>query len=87
MVIWSKSKTDCQNPPLYYKYPIYIKAWSYDGVAYVEFWSNSQAKEGYEYSTSSVQIGQRGYKSYLHKWKDGEEVDVSLIETTWYIED
>lgn len=70
-----------------YKYPIYIKAWSYDGVAYVEFWSNSQAKEGYEYSTSSVQIGQRGYKSYLHKWKDGEEVDVSLIETTWYIED
>ena len=70
-----------------YKYPIYIKAWSYDGVAYVEFWSNHDAKEGYEYTTSSVQIGQRGYKSYLHKWKDGEEVDVSLIETTWYIED
>ena len=70
-----------------YKYPIYIKAWSYDGVAYVEFWSNHDAKEGYEYTTSSVQIGQRGYKSYLHKWKDGQEVDVSLIETTWYIED
>ena len=70
-----------------YKYPIYIKAWSYDGVAYVEFWSNHDAKEGYEYSTSSVQIGQRGYRSYLHKWKDGEEVDVSLIDTTWYIED
>lgn len=70
-----------------YKYPIYIKAWSYNGVAYVEFWSNHDAKEGYEYTTSSVQIGQRGYRSYLHKWKDGEEVDVSLIETTWYIED
>jgi len=70
-----------------YKYPIYIKAYSWDGVAYVEFWSNHDAKEGYEYTTSSVQIGQRGYKSYLHKWKDGEEVDVSLIETTWYIED
>ena len=70
-----------------YKYPIYIKAWSYNGVAYVEFWSNHDAKEGYEYTTSSVQIGQRGYKSYLHKWKDGQEVDVSLIETTWYIED
>lgn len=70
-----------------YKYPIYIKAWSYDGVAYVEFWSNHDAKEGYEYTTSSVQIGQRGYRSYLHKWKDGEEVDISLIDTTWYIED
>lgn len=70
-----------------YKYPIYIKAWSYDGVAYVEFWSNHDAKDGYTYTTSSVQIGQRGYRSYLHKWKDGEEVDVSLIETTWYIED
>ena len=70
-----------------YKYPIYIKAYSLDGVAYVEFWSNHDAKEGYDYTTSSVQIGQRGYRSYLHKWKDGEEVDVSLIETTWYIED
>lgn len=70
-----------------YNYPIYIKAWSYDGVAYVEFWSNHDAKNGYEYSTSSVQIGQRGYKSYLHTWKDGEEVDVHEIETTWYIED
>lgn len=70
-----------------YKYPIYIKAWSNDGIAYVEFWSNHDAKEGYEYTTSSVQIGQRGYRTYLHKWKDGEEVDVSLIDTTWYIED
>lgn len=70
-----------------YQYPIYIKAWSDNGVAYVEFWSNHDAKGGYEYTTSSVQIGQRGYRSYLHKWKDGQEVDVSLIETTWYIED
>ncbi|MBQ9018946.1 MAG: VanW family protein [Bacilli bacterium] len=70
-----------------YKYPIYIKAYSYNGVAYVEFWSNHDAKGGLEYTTSSVQIGQRGYKSYLHTWKDGEEIDVHEIDTTWYIED
>ena len=65
----------------------YLIKYSENGRAHVEFWSNHDAKEGYEYTTSSVQIGQRGYRSYLHKWKDGQEVDVSLIETTWYIED
>ena len=70
-----------------YKYPIYIKAYSEGGRAHVEFWSNSNAKEGKEYSTSSVQIGQRGYKSYLHTYKDGEEIDVHEIATTWYIKD
>ena len=70
-----------------YDYPIYIKAYSYDGKARVEFWSNSQAKKGLEYTTSSVQIGYRGYKSYLHTWKDGQEIDVHEIETTWYLKD
>ena len=70
-----------------YEYPIYIKAYSYDGKARVEFWSNSQAKKGLEYTTSSVQIGHRGYKSYLHTWKDGQEIDVHEIETTWYLKD
>ena len=70
-----------------YEYPIYIKAYSYGGKARVEFWSNSQAKKGLEYTTSSTQIGHRGYKSYLHTWKDGQEIDVHEIETTWYIKD
>ena len=70
-----------------YEYPIYIKAYSYGGKARVEFWSNSQAKKGLEYTTSSVQIGHRGYRSYLHTWKDGQEIDVHEIETTWYLKD
>lgn len=70
-----------------YDYPIYIKAYSYGGKARVEFWSNSQAKKGLEYTTSSTQIGHRGYRSYLHTWKDGQEIDVHEIETTWYIKD
>ena len=70
-----------------YKYPIYIKAYSEGGRAHVEFWSNSNAKEGKEYKTSSVQIGRRGYKSYLHTYKDGKEIDVREIATTWYTKD
>jgi len=70
-----------------YKYPIYIKAFSENGNAHVEFWSNHDAKNGLEYTTSSVQIGQRGYRTYLHTWKDGEEIDVQEITTTWYTED
>ena len=70
-----------------YKYPIYIKAYSYNGEAHVEFWSNSNAKEGKTYSTSSEQIGRRGYRSYLHTYKDGKEIDVHEIATTWYLKD
>ena len=70
-----------------YKYPIYIKAYSEGGRAHVEFWSNSNAKEGKEYKTSSVQIGQRGYRSFLHTYKDGQEIDVHEIATTWYLKD
>ena len=70
-----------------YEYPIYIKAYSEGGRAHVEFWSNSDAKKGLEYTTSSVQIGARGYRSYLHTWKDGQEIDVHEIATTWYPEE
>ncbi len=67
-----------------YKYPIYIKAYSSGARAYVEFWSNSNAKEGKTYSLESVQIGARGYKSYRHTFKDGVEIAKDEIATTWY---
>ena len=70
-----------------YSYPIYIKAYSSGGQAHVEFWSNHDAKGGLEYTTSSSKIGVRGYKSYLHTWKDGQEIDVKEIATTWYTEE
>ena len=67
-----------------YNYPIYIKAYSVGPQAHVEFWSNHDAKGGLEYTTSSTKIG---VKSYLHTWKDGEEIDVHEIATTWYTEE
>lgn len=70
-----------------YNFPIYIKAYSSGGQAHVEFWSNHDAKGGLEYTTSSSKIGVRGYKSYLHTWKDGQEIDVKEIATTWYTEE
>lgn len=70
-----------------YQYPIYISAYAVGGTAYVEFWSNSNAKEGKTYETQSVQIGTRGYTTYLLTYKDGVEVDRSKIATTWYTED
>ena len=69
-----------------YQYPIYIKAYANGGTATVEFWSNSNAKEGKTYATESVQIGARGYRTYLHTYKDGVEIDTSEIATTWYPE-
>lgn len=70
-----------------YKYPIYIKAYPAGGEAHVEFWSNSQAKEGKTYSTESVKIGLRGYTTYLHTYKDGKELSRNKITTTWYTEE
>lgn len=70
-----------------YKYPIYIKAYAVGGEAHVEFWSNSQAKEGKTYSTESVKIGVRGYTTYLHTYKDGKELSRDKITTTWYTEE
>lgn len=70
-----------------YEYPIYIKAYSVDGVAYVEFWSNSNAKHGKTYEATSVRIGNIGYRSFLHTYENGEEIDVHEIATTWYQEE
>ena len=69
-----------------YQYPIYIKAYSNGGTATVEFWSNANAKEGKTYATESVQIGARGYRTYLHTYKDGVEIAKNEIATTWYPE-
>jgi vancomycin resistance protein YoaR len=70
-----------------YSYPIYIKAYAVGGEAHVEFWSNSESKEGKTYSTESVKLGSRHYKTYLHTYKDGEEIDKSFIAETWYTEE
>lgn len=70
-----------------YQYPIYIKAYSENGRAHVEFWSNHDAKGGLEYQTSSTRIGNIGYRSYLHTFRDGQEIEVKPIATTWYREE
>ena len=70
-----------------YDYPIYVRAYHNGGSATVELWSNHDAKRGYTYETESVQIGYRGYQSYLHVYKDGQEVERRFIATTWYIKD
>lgn len=70
-----------------YNYPIYISAYAIDGVAHVDFWSNSNAKEGKTYQTESVQIGTRGYETYLHTYQNGVEINKSKIATTWYTKD
>ena len=70
-----------------YKYPIYISAYAVGGTAYVEFWSNSNAKEGKTYKTESVQIGNRGYTTYLYTYQDGTQINKSKIATTWYTEE
>lgn len=70
-----------------YDYPIYISAYAVDGEAHVDFWSNHDAKKGKTYKTSSVQIGPRGYTSYLYVFENGVEVEKRKIATTWYLED
>ena len=70
-----------------YDYPLYISAYATGGEAHVDFWSNHDAKKGKTYSTESVQIGDRGYASYLHVYENGVEVEKRFIDTTWYIED
>lgn len=70
-----------------YNYPIYISAYTTGGTAHVDFWSNSNATEGKTYSTESVQIGTRGYTTYLHTYKDGVEISKNQIATTWYSKD
>lgn len=70
-----------------YNYPIYIKAYDTYGEIHVEFWSNSNATGGKTYSTESVWLGGRGYRTYLHTYLNGEEISRDLIATTWYLED
>ena len=70
-----------------YDYPIYIKAYIYGNEIHVEFWSNSEAKKGYDYSTESVWLGGRGYRTFRHTYKDGIELSRDEIATTWYRED
>lgn len=70
-----------------YDYPIYLKAYDYNGEVHVEFWSNHDAKGGKTYSTESRWLGGRSYKSYLHTYKDGVEIDVHEIASTYYIND
>lgn len=68
-----------------YKYPIYISAYYIGGTAYVDIWSNSNAKEGKTYKTESVKIGATGYTTYLHVYdKDGQEIEKRKIATSWY---
>lgn len=70
-----------------YSYPIYISAYAIGGEAHVDFWSNKDATGGKTYSTESVQIGTRGYTTYLHTYQDGVEISRDKIATTWYRED
>ncbi len=70
-----------------YEYPIYVRAYANGKYAIVELWSNSDAKKGYTYSTESVQIGYRGYKSFLNVYKDGVWQEKRFIATTWYSKD
>ena len=67
-----------------YKYPIYISAYYIGNKAYVEIWSNSDAKEGKTYETESVKIGANSYVTYLHVYKDGKEIEKKKIANSWY---
>lgn len=67
-----------------YKYPIYISAFYNNGVATVEFWSNSNAKEGKTYTVESVALGNMTYQTYLHTIKDGVELEKTAIAKTHY---
>lgn len=69
-----------------YDYPIYVSAYAEGNRAHVDFWSNSDAKKGKTYATSSVQIGDRGYTSYLHVYQNGVQIEKRKIATTWYSE-
>ena len=70
-----------------YDYPIYIKAYDTYGEIHVEFWSHKDAKGGKTYTTESVWLGGRGYRTYRHTFKDGVEISNDVIATTWYPED
>lgn len=67
-----------------YDYPIYISAYTRNGKVTVEFWSNSNAKDGKTYKTESVKIGYNAYKAYLLVFKDGKQIDKKFVNNTYY---
>lgn len=67
-----------------YKYPIYISAYYIGGKAYVDIWSNSNAKEGKTYETESVKIGPTSYAAYLKIYKDGQLIEKKHLGNSWY---
>lgn len=67
-----------------YKYPIYISAYYNNGVATVEFWSNSNAKEGKTYDVESVSLGNQTYETYLHTYQNGVDISRTFIAKTHY---
>ena len=67
-----------------YKYPIYISAYYGGGVATVEFWSNSNAKEGKEYEVTATSLGNSTYQTYLHTYQNGQEISVTPIARSHY---
>ena len=70
-----------------YKYPIYVSAYAIGGVAYVDLWSNSNAKEGKTYTMESVQTGARSYNTYRHTFQNGVEISRDFVASTWYTKD
>lgn len=70
-----------------HRYPIYISAYYGGGVATIEFWSNSNAKEGKEYTVSYKALGNRTYQTYLHTWQNGVEISSSPIARSHYTVD
>lgn len=67
-----------------YQYPIYISAYTNNGVLTIDFWSNSNAKNGKTYETESVFLGGRRYQTYLKTYQDGVLIDKKFIAETNY---
>lgn len=67
-----------------YQYPIYISAYTSNGVLTIDFWSNSNAKNGNTYETESVFLGGRRYQTYLKIYQNGVLVDKKFIAETNY---
>lgn len=67
-----------------YKYPIYVSAYYIGGKAYVDFWSNSNAKEGKTYETESVKLSSTSYAAYLKTYKDGQLIERKHLGNSWY---
>lgn len=67
-----------------YKYPIYISAYYKNGVATVDFWSNSNAKEGKTYDVESISLGNKTYETYLHTYQNGVDIGRTFLAKTHY---